>query len=383
MATIRRGADPVFNGARLRLARHFAGLPLAELGDRVEVTPAFLSYLESGHRKPGSLLVEALAECLGVLPEFFFQKSPEEFRDEECFFRKRQTTPVSARTQVLAHATLFAAMVSHMETYLDLPEHAISPVRARTAEEIERAAERCRMDLGIGLDTPIENVMCAVENVGVPITTFESLSEKVDAFSRFGNRSVVVFRHKTPCRSRWDVAHEWGHLMIHAGARADDDEIEREADRFAGAMLLPRSGFAREFPRVGKRWDWESMFRLKDRWHVSLAAIVRRAYELNLVSAAHYRSAYKYMSWKGWLRGEEPYEPEPEKPELIKIACDALESDLGIPRSQLASELCLTAHSFERVCGLPIEDSSPTTEARGEVVFLAQRRRKKRKGARK
>jgi Zn-dependent peptidase ImmA (M78 family) len=57
--------------------------------------------------------------------------------------------------------------------------------------------------------------------------------------------------------------------------------------------------------------DWDHLFALKKRWGVSVAAIVRRAHGLELVSPAQYKVAFIHIRSMGWHR-KEPNEPEPE-----------------------------------------------------------------------
>jgi len=206
-----------FTGARLRLARQRCGRSQVDLGALVNVSHAFIGYLEAGHKSPSGLLLEALGQALEVEKGFFALPVPEEFRDEECHFRRRQSTPVGVRTQVLAHATLFGEFVECLENFLVLPPQQVPTIRASTVEQIERAADHCRHQYGLGDDLPVTNMARVLERAGVPITRFEGLSDKVDAFSRFGQRSLVVLNDKTASRSRWDMAHELGHLVMQLG----------------------------------------------------------------------------------------------------------------------------------------------------------------------
>lgn len=366
--------DERFCGARLRVARSLAGLTQVELADKVKTSSAFLSYMEAGQRELTPVLGAAIADVLDVEVGFFWLPPPREFRDDECFFRRRKSTTMSVRNQVLAHATLFGEMLNYVEEMLSLPEPDLPTVRVKTLEEIERAAERCRLQWGLGLDVPVTSMTRVVENAGVPITRFEGLSDRVDAFSRLGTRHLIVLNDKTPSRTRWDLAHEMGHLVMHCGLHADVEELEDQANRFASAFLLPRSGFAREFPRF-TRWSWEPLFRLKERWRASLAAIVRRAFDLRLITALQYRTAYKYMSWKGWLRAE-PFEFSAEPPELVSVAFAELKQSFAIGASDMASVLRWRPGTLLRIAGLIVEPEGAPTR-RAKVVRLAKPGRKR------
>lgn len=363
-----RATRAEFSGARVRLARAFNGWTQAELGERIGVTHQYIGYLETGHKFPAPLMLEAIADATGFATTFFYQALVDEFRDEECHFRRRSTTPVSVRTRVLAHGTLFGALVSYIEEILALPAENVPSFRPRSIEDIESAADRCRIQWGLGRDVPIKTLTRVIERAGVVVTRFEGSSTKVDAFSRAGKRSVVVLNTEkgAPSRTRFDLAHEAGHLVMHGGLTTGDVETERQADRFASALLLPRAGYIREFPR-GQRMDWAALFRLKKRWGTSVAAQVRRAYDLRLIDAAQYQRAYKYMAAQGWLKGE-PDELEVEEPELIQLSLAEIEKHFRTPPVEVCRRLRWRKHTFEKVAVVSLPEETP--EERDQIIQL-------------
>ena len=366
-----KGLAKRFTGARLRLARHLRGFTQTDLAAIVGVSHQFIGYLETGAKEPNDVLVRALGAALGFDVEFFYLSAPDESTDEECYFRRRHSTPVAVRNQVLAHTTLFGELLAYLELKLQLPESSLPTIRVANRDQIEHAAERCRMLWALGRDVPIKNVARVLENAGIAITRFEGLSEKVDAFSRIGQPNVIVLNDKTPSRSRWDLAHECGHLVMHGGMSAETVEAEQEAHSFAGAFLMPRAGFVREFPRT-RRIDWEALFRLKHRWRVSLAALVRRAFDLDLIDALRYRQAYKYMSMHGWLR-DEPEEVEPEPPELIDVAFRELRQTFGITPAEVAKSLYWNRETFVTITGIEVPAVSSAMESADNIVDIRSR----------
>ncbi len=373
-----------FSGSRLRLARAFKGLTQADLADLVGKTHQYIGYLEAGHKLPTDVLVDAIAQECGFAPGFLFGEHVEEFRDEDCHFRRRASTPVSVRTRVLAHGTLFAMLVSYLDEALSLPEDDVPtlnrPVESR--EDIERAAEACREHWKLGKDVPIKNLTRAVERAGVVVTRFEGSSTKIDAFSRSGKRSIIVLNTEkdSPSRTRFDLAHETGHLVMHGGRITGDGDTEAQADQFASALLMPRAGFAREFPR-GPRIDWPLLFQLKKRWGASVGAIVRRAYDLRLIDAATYQRTYKFMAAQSWLRGE-PEELDDEQPEVVPMALKQLEKHLGATPLDVCKALHWTAETFRLVTGVTVPDYEPIAADHAGVVQLALIRAEQASGSR-
>jgi Zn-dependent peptidase ImmA (M78 family)/transcriptional regulator with XRE-family HTH domain len=363
-----------FSGPRLRLARAFKDLTQAELGERASVTSQYIGYLENGRKQPTAILVDAFANVLGFEPGFFYGPPLEEFRETECHFRKRATTPVGVRTRVLAHGTLFGGLVEYLDDSVSMPPENVPRVCVQHHEDIERAAETCRMQWGLGRDLPSKNLTRAVEHAGVIVTRFEASAAKVDAFSRSGRRSVIVLNvdKDAASRSRFDLAHECGHLVMHDGLTTGDPETEKQANQFASALLLPRVGFVREFPR-SHHLDWAAVFQLKKRWGASASAIVRRAYDLRLIPATTYQSAYKAMAYRGWLKSE-PEEPLPETPELVPLCIEQLRTAHGLSLHDMARHLSWGIENFEIVTGIRVPELPPTPDQLGKVVSLSSAR---------
>jgi Zn-dependent peptidase ImmA (M78 family)/transcriptional regulator with XRE-family HTH domain len=353
MAATEKNRDR-FSGARLRVARAFKGLTQTKLASEVGITHQFIAGAENNRKEPSGILAQAFGEALGFEAEFFYGPPLDEFKEAECNFRSWRTTPVSARTQAMAYGTLLGELLAYASDKVTLPPENIPRIDAANPEEIERAAERCRMQWGLGLDVPILSMVRATESrAGVPVAEFQGIAEKVDAFSRVGNPSLVVLNNKAASRCRYDLAHECGHLVLHHGRQTGTPETEAEANHFAAAFLLPRTGFVREFPRTTYAVG-DALFRLKDRWRVSIAALIRRASELSLIDAIQYRRLYKHLSARGWLR-HEPHEFEHEKPEVIPLILDALREHHGVTPIALAGLLHWKPKTLETITGVETE----------------------------
>jgi Zn-dependent peptidase ImmA (M78 family)/transcriptional regulator with XRE-family HTH domain len=348
-----------FSGQRLRIARSFRGKTQAELGDSLGISQQFIGEVERGDKPPSEQLTRALADLLGFEHDFFYGSNLNEFVDSECNFRRRRTTPISIRIRALAYGTLLGQFWSYANGELNLPPERIPSLNPTTRSEIERAADRCRMEWGLGLDTPISNFVHVVEyKAGIPIACFGDVGEKVDAFSRAGQPSVIILNKKPASRCRLDLAHDYAHLVLHRNRLTGTPEIEREADHFARALLLPRAGFRREFPHslVGV---WETLFRLKPRWRVSLADMLQRANELSLINGVQYLRLYKELSRQGWLKTE-PFEFDSEAPEILPTVFEELKRTKSITHHDVAHVLGWTPETLIHITGVPNEVKSTT-----------------------
>lgn len=358
----------VFEGERLRLARVAQGLTLDQLGNRVGTTRQYLNQLEQGIKTPTLEMTEALSAALGVTIRFFSVITRDGVRPEQCHFRKQRTTPVSVVSQVLARGTLLSSFIDRLDRDLDLPIVSFPDLQASVAPEIEEVAEETRRHWGLG-SGPISSMMRVVENAGAVVSFFGGISERVDALSIDRRRPMIIRSEAKPvaCRLRFDLAHECGHLVMHRGMETGDKVTEDQANRFASAFLLPRSSFVHEFPR-GHFLNWTAIFDLKLRWKVSAAAIIRRAYDLRIISADRYRAGCIHLSKTGQKKMERHDDQIPlEEPELLPSAMRALEKAFPGSVRRIAAEVGLEDDMFKSVAGL---DLPPPVENPQGVLLM-------------
>lgn len=350
-------AKIAFNGERLRLARVALGLTLDQLGARVSATRQYLNQLERGIKVPTEEMTYALAAALGVAVRFFGLPADPGIRPEQCHFRKQRTTPVSIVSQVLARGTLLDGFVSRLDSELDLPPVSFPDIPVTGTGEIEEAAEEARRQWRLGTG-PVSNMVRVVENAGAVVSFFGGVSERVDALSIDSRRPMIIRSEAKPaaCRLRFDLAHETGHLIMHRGVQTGDKLTEDQANRFASAFLLPRTSFIHEFPR-SRFLDWGAIFELKLRWKVSAQAILRRAYDIRLISADQYRTGYIHLSKTGQRRVERHDSDIPtEQPELLPAAIQALEIEFPGAVERIAGDVGLEPGMFSHVSGLDLPD---------------------------
>ena len=197
-----------------------------------------------------------------------------------------------------------------------------------------------------------------LENAGAVVVHFDDLTERIDALSMARRRPIVVrsMAKAAGARLRFDLAHEAAHLIMHQGIVTGDSVTEGEAHRFAGAFLIPRSAFAREFPRTRRALDWNALFAMKLRWKVSVRAIARRAFDLGLIDAAQYRTANIQLVKTGQAKTER-YDDRivVEEPELLNSAVAWLTKRDGVALHRLLSELGIAPSLFTRLTGQPLQ----------------------------
>ena len=342
-----------FNGARLALARSFQQFTLKRLAATVSVSLATIGHYERGFRRqPAADLVAALAHALKVLPTFFFEPLTDVWRESECSFRRRAATPEGVKRRARAHGTLIGLVVRELARCgVKLPTYNFPDIAgAITADAIESAADLCRQRWGLG-QGPISHIGRVAERNGAILIRHLTHADKIDAFARRSDFGVIVLNMARTSTSRWifDVAHEIGHFVLHSGVETGSKDTEAQANYFASSILLPRKTFGREFSSSG--FSWAHIFGLKRRWLVSAAAIIRRAYDLNLIDPVSYRRCYQHMSVQGWLKAE-PGEPDFAGPEWLTSAFDLAATQFGVTPAALCKRLHFAGATFAAVTGI-------------------------------
>jgi Zn-dependent peptidase ImmA (M78 family)/transcriptional regulator with XRE-family HTH domain len=341
-------ATHFFNPDRLVLARELRGLTKVELSQKVGKTASALSQFESGRLRPDASSVGRLALSLGVQPGFFARQGGSVISPDVCHFRRLRGVAVREQRRLLAQGTLLCEVLAELHDVVEWPEEQVHKVAcsASTLDDLEACAVSVRQGWGLGVG-PLPNVVQLLESKGAFVTRVPDACREVDAFSAWHRGRPLVFlvtEKESTSRSRFDAAHELGHLVLHPDVSPGDPECEREAHRFAGAFLVPREPFLAECPR---RLDWEYLYELKRRWGMSVAAFIRRAFDLRVFSEATYKRAFMALNQRG-ERLQEPHEPPQETPSLLRKALNLLGSD-GV--TMLASRLGLTEEDVQVLAG--------------------------------
>jgi Zn-dependent peptidase ImmA (M78 family) len=354
---------PLVDPDRLRLARELRGWTQTELVQAASgrFTTAALSQLERGHTRPSAPTLRALAQATACPIQFFVARPGDQRR--EGFFRSLQATSARERKRYLANARLLHELVTVMEEHIDLPDLNVPRFvnHARDFDDIEDVAEATRKAWRVD-EGPIPNVVRTLERHGIVVVRVANFAREVDAFSvRHEGRPIVVLgmEKAVTARSRFDAAHELGHLVLHEETDAGKRETEDEAHRFAAAFLMPASEIRDE---LSETVDWGELMRLKVRWRVSIAALLRRAVTLKVMPQHRYVNAVKAMSARGW-RTREPGDEKLgslESPVLLRRALDRL-ADAGVSLKNLADEASLPFADLERLIELT-RDPRPRIE---------------------
>lgn len=336
-----RSVASLFDRQRLRIARQLRKMTRATLAKELDVSAAAVGQWETGAARPKP---QTLIEIAGALrfPIGYFAASGRPMLDldtESSFFRSLRKSTQTDREAAMAHAALLAELVEVIERHARLPGLQI-PQRlageSTSLDEIDEIAGYVRAVWDLG-NEPIGDMVRVLELHGAIVVRLVLADEGIDAFSWLGpDRPVVILDtgKGDRARSRFDAAHELGHLVMHRErARAADRDLEKQAHRFASAFLVPAERLEAEWP--SGRLNWGALLELKQRWQISMAALLYRARDIGLVNPTTYESAVKYMSRSGWRKAEPGDLGAPERPRLLRRAVQALDEN-GISVDSLA-----------------------------------------------
>jgi Zn-dependent peptidase ImmA (M78 family)/transcriptional regulator with XRE-family HTH domain len=359
-----------FSGERLREARLARGLYMKSLGDLIGVSGTAIGNYESGADKPQPERVKQLSEQL-QFPAEFFSRRPWPDSIEPVFWRSRAAVTKHAREMTEQRMKWMCEIFAFLTAEVNVPAPNLPDLnlpgdfRLLTPENIEGAAGQLRRSWGLR-DLPIPDMILALENVGIPVTTLEIASDKQDGFcfrcASLGRAFVGINTYNvSACRGRLDAAHELGHIVLHGRVTPEQERdpasrkmIEQQAFRFAGALLFPRHAFLSEVGALSL--DYFSS--LKKRWGMSIAAMISRAYDLGLIDNENRRVMFQNMTRRRWRGGplREPFDDLSvmplERPRMLRRALDVVLSEGIFGRAAIRAALPLPVNELEQLIGV-------------------------------
>lgn len=297
---------------RITQARELAGLTKTDLSEKLHVSVAAVTQWESGTKNPALENLYSICNVLRVPMSFLLNPIPAEVsRRGPITFRARSAAKTGLlRKQALRLAELVAETFIWLEQWVAFPLPALPDVSQ--AGGVEQMATQCRRAWGLG-DLPITKLGELLESKGIRLCSASFGDVRFDAYSCVMSGRPFTFlgsEKNDKARSRFDAAHELGHLLIHQHFSDEELEdagrdVEAEADFFASAFLLPAETFSRDVVDT----SLDGFKRLKSKWGVSVQAMVRRARDLDLISERTYERHYRSMGAAGWRQAKgEPFD---------------------------------------------------------------------------
>lgn len=350
-------------GERIRQGRILRGLSQEQLAKQLDITRQAISNCEKNNINLNINNLLKMSEAL-ELPLSFFYKSPVDDNEQIIFFRSKDI-PKKTRDQLKEEINVFdKEIVRYFENYIQFPTINLPNLKEILGEEvcnykketIIKACKEIRKYWNIG-DKPIDNLAYLLQLNGFIISKQYINQNKTDGFSqRIGDKSYIFVSANKECavRTRFDLAHELGHLVLHNRLGKEDVEekvIEKDADFFASEFLYPSDVFLNEIQDYSIGFD--RFIELKEKWKISIQAIVRKCKDLELISDDKYIYFQKRISYNKW-RKNEPLDNRivAEEPRLFGDIIELLLENSVITKKDILMDISLEKKDIIKYCNL-------------------------------
>ena len=347
------------------------------MSDRIGVTKQYISQCELGITNASSIIYK-LSDVLNYPISFFCKSTKGIETSSATYFRSRKTTPKKLKEAANEKVELFSEIKDFFEEYVNYPElnlpNDIELKDEYTLEDIEKIAINVREYWKLGMG-PIDNLVSVLQENGIIISKIKVGNNKIDAFSKWINSTPYVFLSidkDSAVRSRFDIAHELCHILLHQYISKEDiecreklNQIEKEADAFAGAFLLPAETFSREVFSS----SLDNLVRLKERWKVSISCMINRCLNLGLFTDNQVAYLKKQMTYKNYWR-REPLDDtiQCEIPYLYKQILELLLENEILSKYDIVNGIAMNPEEIEEYCYL--KDGTLSENRSGKIISM-------------
>ncbi|WP_374001098.1 helix-turn-helix domain-containing protein [Bdellovibrio bacteriovorus] len=366
-----RVGTPGFIPERLKEAREARGFSVTQLAELLSISKQSISSYERGDSTPSPEVINVLSTRLNF-PKMFFLSSPERYDLNPVFYRSIASATKTSRDMAKWKLRWFKDIIHYLKQYIVLPAHQLPnfsdlDIASLSDAEIEGIAVETRKAWGIGLGA-ISNPTLLLESKGIFIARGLFSTSSMDALSEWDQKldipMILLSSDKgNPFRSRFDLCHELGHLILHRNVSqefinspAHFKLIEHQAHRFSSAFLLPEESFARDI----RRFSVDSFLDLKGKWRVSAKAMIKRCSDLGMVSEEQEKQLFVSYSKRGYNSKGEPgdFSESLEMPRFAKRCFEGLAergiqtpddilANLNVPKEHICELANLTDSFFK------------------------------------
>jgi Zn-dependent peptidase ImmA (M78 family)/transcriptional regulator with XRE-family HTH domain len=370
-----------FVGARLTEARMALGISATVFADLAELSVQSVSKYENDRQTPKLEGVHRFASILKVPYDYFFR--PMSAKDDKpIFWRARLSAPPTARDRAEVRLEWMKEVVDYLASYFDLPalnlpHFEFSEENFGSSDYVERIATEIR-DFWEIRPGPMPDTIEQLETNGILVSRIHVRADKLDAFSQWSDRFNVPFvmlsRDKaSACRQRFDVLHELIHITCHANIpqrrlndRAFYKAVEKQADQIASAILMPEADFVGELYAP----SLDGFLTLKERWGTSVAAMIMRSKQLDLIDDDDARRLWINYNRRGWRNGE-PLDGklQKEEPHLIRRSFELLIEEGVQSTSEIVKALPFPTSDLEELADLEPGTLSGGSQSRAAPIL--------------
>ena len=329
------------NPERVELVRKRLGLNKNNLAEILGVDRKTLQRLRD-EGEATELLLRELVSISGYPEAFFFKPDPVLPNPMGVSFRSLRSLSARSREAALAAASHAFELDEWVRMRIQLPNHAIPQFSQDAPRE---AALALRASWGMGVK-PIANMVNILESHGIRVFSLVEETRHLDAYAYWLDEAPYVFlnTYKTSEHSRFDAAHELGHIVMHRHSGTTQRDAEHAANSFASEFLMPQADLLAYAGRVQTLPD---LVRAKHRWGVSAAALNFALHKVGLIRDWQYKNNCIEMNRAG--RTNEPEGMQRETSQIWSkvltifwqsgITLDRIAEGVSLPASELTKLL--------------------------------------------
>lgn len=372
----------MFIGDNLANLRLMHGYSRKQLSDMLDITEQAVWQYENNYTSPKMTVINHLKNIFHVKSKYFYQKDVLNRYSEKKnipimnIAYRSQVINVIGKTQSEAkHMEYLDSFINYLSLKIKYPTQKIIQLRDKVIsylntskekrrKQIEYVAELARKELDFSNDTN-DNLIFLIEKSGVFV--FEkAIGEDIDAYSLWteqGRPFIILGNLKrSAVRRNFDIAHELGHLLLHYRVefasldRKEHKELEKEANLFAGAFLLPKEEFLADMQYISRLTNPDAYIDLKEKWKTSIQVLAYRAVHLERIDAKSHRNFYAALHRRGYLKGEPLDETIPlQTPQKIKSILDFVsEQGLINMRHMVERDWLTEVEFFHQMTGIDV-----------------------------
>lgn len=349
------------NPKRLREARIESGYSQKAIATKLGKTNSVVSKWEKGTHQPDIESMLHLTDIFGLPLAWFERPLSEETTVYQ--YRSNSDSTKSLREKVGIRLRWFVEMVETLEEWVEFPtlNLPISPNRLQalnlTDEDVEHYAYLLREQWELA-DKPIVDLIGVAESNGIIVTKEYINNENLDGVSAwFGRRPYIWLASDKASyyRSRFDMAHELGHIVLHRYLEKKDclehyHELERQAHLFASHFLVPRCAILHNYRSI----TLNNLLIPKRYWGISVGALIMQYHNLGIINDDYKTRLFKNYSYRKW-RQSEPFDQQipAEQPTLMSSTIQLLIEQGGFSKMDIIEYLTYQDTQIEALCSLP------------------------------
>ncbi len=349
---------------RIRKARKMAGYSMQDLATLLDISPQAVSQFEVGRSLPGDATIRKMTDILNFPFSYFSKPMPEQSTQSAVLFRANKNITKKQLNALEERGELTFEIFDYLAGYVEFPKVRFPDIvrpsgdDILSVDEIDDITYELRQFWGIP-DGPIEYLSDILHSNGVLISRITFQNRKIDAFSRWRNARPFIFlsSNKSSMRTRFDLAHELGHLILHSDLTPEDlnynrrlDDIEKEANRFAASLLLQSTLFFQEV----LSGSIDRLLMLKKKWLTSVSCMIYTIADYGYLSARQVDNLKDQMRLRNMWR-KEPYDEIAayDKPYIFERAFETLIKEGGVPKREILDSVACSPEIMESFFDLP------------------------------